>query len=46
MTQPVPTEVHAWEEREINRIVDERVANPAVGVPIEGVMRETPARGE
>lgn len=35
-----------WEEREINRIIDERMANPAPGIPIEDVMRETLARGE
>lgn len=35
-----------WEELEINRIIDERMANPAPGVPIEDVMRETLARGE
>ena len=35
-----------WEEREINRIIDERMAHSAAGVPIEDVMRETLARGE
>ncbi|MFI6400913.1 type II toxin-antitoxin system Phd/YefM family antitoxin [Streptomyces sp. NPDC050548] len=35
-----------WEEREINRIIDERMANPAGGVPIEDVMKETLARSE
>jgi hypothetical protein len=35
-----------WEEREINRIIDERMANPAPGTPIEDVMRETLARSE
>jgi prevent-host-death family protein len=35
-----------WEEREINRIIDERMANPAAGVPMEEVMRETLARSE
>lgn len=35
-----------WEEREINRIIDERMANAAPGIPIEDVMRETLARGE
>ncbi|MFF9452820.1 type II toxin-antitoxin system Phd/YefM family antitoxin [Streptomyces flaveolus] len=35
-----------WEEREINRIIDERMASPAVSVPIEDVMRETLARSE
>ncbi|MEU7080542.1 type II toxin-antitoxin system prevent-host-death family antitoxin [Streptomyces sp. NPDC046409] len=34
------------EEREINRIIDERMANPAPGIPIEDIMRETLARGE
>ncbi|KJY40112.1 prevent-host-death protein, partial [Streptomyces sp. NRRL S-444] len=29
-----------------NRIIDERMANPASGIPIEDVMRETLARGE
>ncbi|MFE4455101.1 type II toxin-antitoxin system Phd/YefM family antitoxin [Streptomyces sp. NPDC056796] len=35
-----------WEEREINRIIDERMANAAPGLPIEDVMRETLARSE
>ncbi|MDG5805349.1 hypothetical protein P9869_22295 [Streptomyces ossamyceticus] len=35
-----------WEEREINRIIDERMANPAPGIPIEDIMRETLARSE
>ncbi|MCX4958369.1 type II toxin-antitoxin system prevent-host-death family antitoxin [Streptomyces virginiae] len=35
-----------WEEREIHRIVDERMANPAPGIPIGDIMGETPARGE
>ncbi len=35
-----------WEEQEINRIVDERMANRSPGVPIEDVMKETPARSE
>ncbi|GCD99044.1 hypothetical protein EHYA_06756 [Embleya hyalina] len=35
-----------WEEREINRIIDERMATRAPGIPIEDIMRETPARGE
>ncbi|MFE5580765.1 type II toxin-antitoxin system prevent-host-death family antitoxin [Kitasatospora sp. NPDC056531] len=34
------------EDREINRIIDERMANPSPGVPIEDVMRETLARSE
>ncbi|GAA0942057.1 type II toxin-antitoxin system Phd/YefM family antitoxin [Nonomuraea longicatena] len=36
----------AWEEHEINRIIDERTANPAPGIPLDEVMRETLARGE
>jgi prevent-host-death family protein len=35
-----------WEEQEINRIVDERMANRSPGVPIEDVMKETLARSE
>lgn len=35
-----------WEEREINRIIDERKANPTVGIPIEDVMMETLQRGD
>jgi prevent-host-death family protein len=35
-----------WEEREINRIIDERMASSAPGIPIEDVMRETLARSE
>jgi prevent-host-death family protein len=35
-----------WEEREINRIIDERMADRSPGVPIEEVMRETLARSE
>ncbi|GGX17985.1 hypothetical protein GCM10010297_44260 [Streptomyces malachitofuscus] len=35
-----------WEEHEINRIVDERTANPAPRIPIEEVMRETLDREE
>ncbi|MGW3680106.1 type II toxin-antitoxin system Phd/YefM family antitoxin [Streptomyces prasinus] len=35
-----------WEERETNRIIDERMTSPAAGVTIEDVMRETQARGE
>jgi hypothetical protein len=34
------------EEREINRIIDERMANPATGVPLEDVVRETLARSD
>jgi prevent-host-death family protein len=36
----------AWEEREINRIIDERMADAVPGIPIEEVMRETLARSE
>jgi len=35
-----------WEEREINRIVDERMVNRSPGVPLEDVIQETLARGE
>jgi prevent-host-death family protein len=35
-----------WEEREINRIIDERMANRSAGIPIEDVMKETLARSE
>ncbi|MFJ9906800.1 type II toxin-antitoxin system Phd/YefM family antitoxin [Streptomyces sp. NPDC101152] len=35
-----------WEEHEINRIIDERMANASPGIPIEDVMRETLARGD
>ncbi|MDX6740546.1 type II toxin-antitoxin system Phd/YefM family antitoxin [Actinocorallia sp. A-T 12471] len=35
-----------WEEREINRVIDERMGQRSAGVPIEDVMRETLARGE
>jgi prevent-host-death family protein len=35
-----------WEEREINRIIDERMADRQAGVPLEDVLRETLARGE
>jgi hypothetical protein len=34
-----------WDECEINRIVDERTANPAASIPIEDVMRGTLERG-
>ena len=34
------------EEAEINRLIDERLANPAPGVPLEDVIRETLARDE
>jgi len=36
----------AWEEREINRIIDKRMASSAPGIPIEDIMRETLARSE
>lgn len=46
----VPIEVlreyQDWEERKIDRIVDERMANPAADIPIEDVMRETLERAE
>ncbi|WP_030747153.1 type II toxin-antitoxin system Phd/YefM family antitoxin [Streptomyces griseus] len=35
-----------WEERETNRIIDERMANPVRDTSIEDIMRETLARGE
>ncbi|MGO4429309.1 type II toxin-antitoxin system Phd/YefM family antitoxin [Streptomyces sp. MCAF7] len=35
-----------WDVVSINRIIDERMANSAAGVPIEDVMRETLARSE
>ncbi|MFI1360447.1 type II toxin-antitoxin system Phd/YefM family antitoxin [Streptomyces sp. NPDC020898] len=35
-----------WEERETNRIIDERMANRSAGVPIEDVIKETWARSE
>ena len=35
-----------WEERELNRIVDERMAKRSVGIPLEDVIQETLARGE
>jgi prevent-host-death family protein len=34
----MPRKYQRWEEHEINRIIDERMANPAVGTPIEDVM--------
>ena len=34
------------EEEYLTRIIDERMANPAPGIPIEDVMRETMARDE
>jgi prevent-host-death family protein len=30
----------------LNRIIDERMTNPAPGIPIEDIMRETLARSE
>ncbi|MBC3985103.1 type II toxin-antitoxin system Phd/YefM family antitoxin [Streptomyces sp. AC536] len=35
-----------WEERQLNQIIGERVDNPAPGVPLGEVVRETLARGE
>ncbi|QMU73595.1 type II toxin-antitoxin system prevent-host-death family antitoxin [Streptacidiphilus sp. P02-A3a] len=35
-----------WEEQEINRIIDERMATRSAGAPIEDVMKETLARSE
>ena len=35
-----------WEEREINRLIDERMASRSAGIPIEDVMKETLARSE
>ena len=35
-----------WEESEINRIIDERMANRSGGIPIEDVMEETRDRRE
>ena len=35
-----------WEERELNRIIDERMADRAHRVPLEDVIAETLARGE
>jgi prevent-host-death family protein len=44
----VPIEVlrkyQDWEEREINRIVDERMASRSAAIPIEDVIEETVAR--
>jgi prevent-host-death family protein len=34
------------EAAEMNRLIDERMANPAPGIPIAEVMRETLARDE
>ena len=35
-----------WEERELNRIIDERMADRSRGVPLEDVIAETLARNE
>jgi prevent-host-death family protein len=35
-----------WEERELNRIVDERIADRSARVPLEDVIAETLARSE
>ena len=35
-----------WEERELNRIIDERMADRAHRVPLEDVIAETLARSE
>jgi len=35
-----------WEEREINRIVDERMTSRSTGIPLEDVIQETLARDE
>ncbi len=35
-----------WEERELNRIVDERMAQRSAGIPLEDVIQETLARSE
>lgn len=46
----VPVEVlrryQEWEEREINRIVDERMSFRSAAIPIEDVIQETLARSE
>jgi prevent-host-death family protein len=46
----VPIEVlrkyQEWEEREINRIVDERMSSRSAAIPIEDVIQETLARSE
>jgi prevent-host-death family protein len=36
----------AWEEGEINAIIDARMADSRPGIPLEDVMRETLARDE
>ena len=35
-----------WEERELNRIIDERMADRSNRVPLEDVIAETLARGD
>lgn len=35
-----------WDERELNRIIDERIADRSAGVPLEDVIAETLARSE
>lgn len=35
-----------WDEREINRMIEERMANASPGIPIEDVLRETLARDD
>jgi prevent-host-death family protein len=35
-----------WEERELNRIIDERMAERSAAVPLEDVIAETLARGD
>lgn len=35
-----------WEERELNRIIDERIADRSARVPLEDVIAETLARSE
>ena len=35
-----------WEERELNRIIDERIADRSARVPLEDVIAETLARTE
>jgi len=46
----VPIEVlrryQEWEEREINRIVDERMSSRSDAIPLEDVIQETLARHE
>ena len=46
----VPIEIlrryHEWEEREINRIIDERMSTRSAAIPLEDVIQETLARDE